>query len=82
MDRTNPIVEPCTVLEEYPRGVGAARWGLMDGRIRRAPYRDALLVGDDLLLFIDQSPVRVQGIGITIWFAAADAPTLDEITDA
>lgn len=58
---------------------GSVAWGLMDGRVRRKPYLDAIQVDDEALLMIGDTPVRLAGIGLTIWTHAASAPDLDEL---
>jgi hypothetical protein len=46
-------------------------WALRDGRLRRRPVRDAVQVGAEMLLLVDDLPVRLSPIGETIWRACA-----------
>ena len=55
--------------------------GFMDGRIRQAYYTDALDLGDEALLLVGRTPVRLMGIGLAMWRAALDAPRVDELVD-
>ena len=52
-----------------------------DGWIRRADPKDAVAVGDDLLLMLDTEIVRLSGIGPVIWEAAATAVPLDRLAE-
>ena len=45
---------------------------LKDGRWAAVPWQDALIVEDEALLLIDGVPMRLAGIGLTIWRAIAD----------
>jgi hypothetical protein len=54
-------------------------WGLMDGRVRQVPYRDAIEIGTEALIQIDGRPARLGPLGVSIWRAAAAAPTFDEL---
>lgn len=65
----------------HPQPEGSVAWGLMDGKVRRGPYRDAIVVGDEALLFVEDTPVRLAGIGLTIWLLAAEAPSLGPLVD-
>jgi hypothetical protein len=56
-----------------------ARWGLRDGKVRRRPVQDAVHLGDEVLLMVDDCPVRLAGIGSTLWRAAPDATNLDDL---
>jgi hypothetical protein len=62
-----------------PAPAGSVAWGLMDGRIRRKPYLDAVQVDGEALLMIRDTPVRLAGIGLTVWTQAAAAPDMDEL---
>ena len=59
---------------------GDLAWGLMDDRVRRAPFVDAVLSEDEALLLIGDVPVRVSGIGLTIWDALDRPLRIDELT--
>jgi len=63
----------------HPTPEGSLAWGLMDGRVRRKSYRDAVQVGDEALLMIGDVPVLLTGIGLTIWTHATTAPNFDEL---
>jgi hypothetical protein len=56
-------------------------WGLMDARVRRPPHRDAIVTDEEYLVLDDRVPVRLAGIGATIWESCDDAPTIAELTD-
>lgn len=57
------------------------RWGLLDGRVRRTPWTDAVIVEGEALVLLGRTPVRLSGIGLTIWQAAVDQPTLDNLVE-
>ena len=57
-----------------PQPEGSVAWGIMDGKVRRAPYRDAIQVDDEALVLVGDIPIRLAGIGLTIWLLAAEAP--------
>lgn len=61
--------------------VNPMSWALRDGRVRRAPYVDAIRVGQEALLMVGRRPVRLAGIGLSIWFAAFSAPTMAELVE-
>ena len=68
--------------EPFTEGVppkGSMTWALLDHRIRLRPHVDAVLVGDELLVMVGDVPIRLGGLGLTIWQAARDAPTLEEV---
>ena len=52
-----------------------------DGWIRRADSKDAVAVGDDLLVMLDAEIVRLSGFGPAIWEAAATAVPLDRLAE-
>lgn len=52
-----------------------------DGWIRRADPKDAVAVGDDLLVMLDAEIVRLSGIGPAIWEATATAVPLDRLAE-
>lgn len=54
-------------------------WALLDGRVRRAPVTDSIEIDDETLVLVGGVPVRVSGIGRTVWELAGSAPTLDEL---
>lgn len=51
------------------------------GFIRRSAPKDALAIGDDLLLMLDNEIVRLSGIGPAIWEATAKAVAEDLLAD-
>jgi hypothetical protein len=53
-----------------------------DGYIRRTAAKDAVTIGDDLLVMLDKEIVRLSGIGPTIWIATANAIAEDQLADA
>jgi hypothetical protein len=64
-----------------PQPEGSVVWGLMDGKVRRAPYLDAIQVGDESLLLVGGTPIRLAGIGLTVWLLAAEAPSMDLLVE-
>lgn len=52
-----------------------------NGCIQRSPSRDAVAVGDDLLVMLDDQVVRLSGIGPAIWEATNKAVPLDHLID-
>jgi hypothetical protein len=71
-----PEWEPFT--EDVPRA-GSMGWAMLDHRVRLRPHADAILVRDELLIMVGDVPIRLGGVGLTIWQACRDAPTMDEI---
>ncbi|GAA4287439.1 hypothetical protein GCM10022262_17980 [Georgenia daeguensis] len=59
----------------------AVAWGLRDGRVRQVPCTDAVDVGDETLVLLDRRPVRLSGIGRTLWHWARSAPSRAEALD-
>ncbi len=55
---------------------------LWDGHYRRAPVVDAVRVGDEIVAMSTGPPVRMMGIGVTLWEAAASPATFDDLVDA
>jgi hypothetical protein len=64
-------------------GAGAAddgmAWAMWDARVHRVPALDGVLIDDEALLLVGQAPMRLAGIGLTIWQEAAQSPTLAEL---
>ena len=58
----------------------ADRLALKDGRWTVAPWLDAVVVGDEALLLIDGTPMRLAGIGLTIWRALMDGVDTTDLT--
>ncbi|WP_104173248.1 hypothetical protein [Arthrobacter sp. Y81] len=52
-----------------------------DGWFRRVEPKDAVAVGDDLLVMLESEIVRLSGIGPAIWEATASAVPLDQLAD-
>jgi hypothetical protein len=79
------LSEPASAAQEWidpgnrPVPEGSVAWGLMDGRVRRKSYLDAVQVDDEVLVMIGGTPVKLTGIGVTIWTHAAAAPSVDEL---
>ncbi|MDQ0000062.1 ATP-binding protein [Pseudarthrobacter sulfonivorans] len=71
--RTNPEWEANTVETESGH--------IPAGFIRRAAPKDAVAIGDDLLLMLDNEIVRLSGIGPAIWEATAEAVAEDQLAD-
>ncbi len=49
------------------------------GRLRRRPWVDAVRIGDEGVVLVDQTPIRLGPLGLTLWLAAEGAPTLREL---
>jgi hypothetical protein len=73
-----PTWEPFT--EDVPTS-GDMTWAVLDYRVRLRPHTDAILVGEEALIMVEDVPVRLGGIGLTVWQACRDAPTIDEIAE-
>lgn len=61
---------------------GRTQGHIPDGCIRRAAAKDAVVIGSDLLVMLDNQIVRVSGIGPVIWQASAGPLRLDQLADA
>ncbi len=57
-------------------------WGLRDGRMRQMPWTDAVEVDDDALVLAAGVPLRLSGLGRTIWSTALDGASLEQVTEA
>jgi len=68
--------------ERVTTEVDDMRWALRDGKVRQRPAQDAVQIGDDVLLMVDSVPVRLSGIGTTLWRASSAAATLDDLERA
>lgn len=54
--------------------------GLADGsQVIRAPYLDAIGIDDEVLVLIDTRPVRLSGLGATIWTGSARATSVNDL---
>lgn len=63
----------------------AAREAVQPGQlpassVRRRDLRDAVAIGDDLLVMLDNEIVRLSGIGPAVWEACAGPANLEQIT--
>jgi hypothetical protein len=79
LDPASPHPEPWHPVETG-RGDDVA-WALRDGRLRRRPVRDGVRVGAEVVLLVDDRPVRLSPIGATIWRACARPMTLAALVD-
>ena len=52
-----------------------------DGSLRRGTYADAVRIDDEILLLIEDLPIRCSGLGATVWDAAAEPRTIQELVD-
>lgn len=52
------------------------------GRLVTAQPRDAVLIGDEALVLVDRTPVRLSSVGLTIWQRAATPATDADLLDA
>jgi len=57
------------------------RGQILRGRIQRKDPRDAVVIGDELLVMLDDEIVRMSGIGPAVWEACAEPVTLNEIAE-
>jgi hypothetical protein len=57
-------------------------WALQDGRIRRRPCQDAVEIDGEALLMIDDKPMRLSGLGVTIWKACEVGISIEQLTSA
>jgi hypothetical protein len=55
--------------------------GIPDGHIRRAAAKDAVAIGGDLLVMLEDEIVRLSGIGPVIWDATARPITPDQLAE-
>ncbi|MDQ0078454.1 ATP-binding protein [Arthrobacter oryzae] len=62
-------------------GIEAEPGSIPGGWIRRAAAKDAVSVGDDLLVMLDTEIVRLSGIGPAIWEATASAVPLEHLAN-
>ena len=53
-----------------------------DARYRRAPVVDAVRVGDEIVTMATGAPVRILGIGVSVWEAAAATASFQDLVDA
>jgi hypothetical protein len=60
---------------------GAQSGHIPDGCVRRATPKDAVAIGADLLLMLDNEIVRLSGIGPAIWEASANPVRLDQLAE-
>lgn len=51
------------------------------GSIRRRAPKDAVKIGDDLLVMLDDDVVRLSGIGPALWEACSGPTELDQVTE-
>jgi hypothetical protein len=64
------------------RAAEATRFGhIPDGCIRRAAPKDAVAIGNDLLVMLDNEIVRLSGIGPAIWEASANPVGVDQLAE-
>lgn len=75
----------CPVEPDAPSGdnpdAGIQAGNLPFKYIRRAPSRDAVAIGGDLLMVLDDEIVRLGGIGPAIWASTASAVSLDRLAE-
>ena len=57
-------------------------WGLRDGRVRQMPWSDAVEVDEDALVLAAGVPLRLSGLGRTIWSTALGEASLEQVTAA
>jgi hypothetical protein len=73
----------CGAEQEWEaRAAGDSRLGLIpDGRIGRPAPKDAVAIGGDLLVMLDNEIVRLSGIGPAIWEASAEPISLEQLAE-
>ena len=54
----------------------------VDGRFTQAEVRDAVRVDDEALFMVDRTPVRLSGLGLTLWEGCATGASGDELLQA
>jgi hypothetical protein len=64
--------------EWEPVDVAGDVFALRDGRFRRGPVADAVVVEEELLLLVERTPMRIAGVGRTLWDALADGSATSE----
>ncbi|MGK3649147.1 hypothetical protein [Pseudarthrobacter enclensis] len=75
--------QPQTEQEWEPQaGMKAQAGEVPAGFVRRAGHKDAVAVGDQLLVMLDSGIVQLAGIGPTIWEAAPEPLTPRQLTEA
>jgi hypothetical protein len=79
--RPRDVADPWAPVGDPSPDDASVRWALMDGRVRQVPYRDSVLVGDDLLVVTEGMPVGLSALGHTIWHEAATAPRIPELLE-
>lgn len=57
-------------------------WSIRDGRVHPMPFVDAVRVEDEGLVLAGRIPLRLSGIGLTIWRESHRGPTFGELEDA
>ncbi len=55
--------------------------GVLPERVRRAPWTDALRVGDRVLVLIGTQPFLLSGLGAALWLAAGEAARVTVLDD-
>lgn len=60
---------------------GAQPGYIPDGRIRRAASKDAVVIGDDLLVMLDNEILRLTGIGPAIWERSVQPIPLSQLAE-
>ncbi|MGN7200853.1 hypothetical protein [Arthrobacter sp. SAFR-044] len=75
-------LQPVPGREWEPAATEGAQPGhLPAGSFQRRDPKDAVAIGDDLLIMLDNEIVRLAGIGPAVWEACARPASLDEITN-
>jgi hypothetical protein len=69
----DPSAEPATTVPRHDDP--SATWS-------RAPFRDAVASDGSALVMLDRVPVTLPGLAASVWLAAGDPVTLDDLVDA
>lgn len=74
--------QPATEAKWEGRALDGAQSGhIPNGCVRRATPKDAVAIGGDLLVMLDNEIVRLSGIGPAIWEASANPVRLDQLAE-
>jgi hypothetical protein len=65
-----------------PRDPDDVTWALLDGQVRRRALTDAVAVDEEALLMVADIPVRLAGLGRTVWDTCAAPVSMDRLVSA
>lgn len=64
------------------RPVNSMAWCLRDGRVRQVPFVDAVETGDGALVLTAGRPLRLGPLALTLWRAALEGATVNQLVHA